>query len=71
VLAPSQAGNTDSNETEFVSRSSVCTNNRPQNLRALLSYWDFDNPDHALPYRINEAMRRGFFRENARTVYRQ
>jgi len=34
-------------------------------------HWDFDNPDHALPFRLDEATRRGFFRENARAVYRR
>jgi uncharacterized protein len=32
-------------------------------------HWDFDHPDHALPFRPGEAERRGLFRENARAVY--
>jgi predicted TIM-barrel fold metal-dependent hydrolase len=32
-------------------------------------HWDFDHPDHALPFHLGEAERRGFFRENARAVY--
>jgi uncharacterized protein len=34
-------------------------------------HWDFDNPDHALPFRTDESCRQRFFRENARAVYRQ
>lgn len=33
-------------------------------------HWDFDDPAHALPFRMTEAQRRGVFMENARGVYR-
>jgi predicted TIM-barrel fold metal-dependent hydrolase len=32
-------------------------------------HWDFDDPVQALPIRLDEPRRRGFFLENARTLY--
>ena len=32
-------------------------------------HWDFDDPEHALPIRIDDEKRAMFFRENARKVY--
>jgi uncharacterized protein len=32
-------------------------------------HWDFDDPAYALPLRISDQQRRGFFLENARAVY--
>jgi predicted TIM-barrel fold metal-dependent hydrolase len=32
-------------------------------------HWDFDDPAHALPIRMNESQKRGIFLENARKVY--
>jgi hypothetical protein len=32
-------------------------------------HWDFDDPAHALPLRITDAQRQGFFLGNARAVY--
>src|SRR4051812_9602994 len=33
-------------------------------------HWDFDDPAHALPFRMTEAQRRGLFMDNAHGVYR-
>lgn len=33
-------------------------------------HWDFDDPAHALPFRMTEAQKRAVFLENARAVYR-
>jgi predicted TIM-barrel fold metal-dependent hydrolase len=32
-------------------------------------HWDFDDPGHALPFRLTEQQRQMFFRDNARQVY--
>jgi hypothetical protein len=32
-------------------------------------HWDFDDPAHALPFRLTDAQRRAVFRENARVAY--
>jgi predicted TIM-barrel fold metal-dependent hydrolase len=32
-------------------------------------HWDFDDPAHALPIRLDEKQRRMIFRDNAKAVY--
>jgi predicted TIM-barrel fold metal-dependent hydrolase len=34
-------------------------------------HWDFDDPAHALPFKMTEAQKRAIFLDNAKAVYRQ